>query len=218
MEEIIDLMKSRKLEITGNHYGALILTKGCALGDVEGAVELFRSLRRTKSQGVSSMFPTRRGKGPFSTSTFNKVELPDVLAYEALFNVLVSTHRIDLMQTFFDEMIHLDRVRPTAYIYNILIKGWASIGDIEAAREVFERMLDPAAGAAAPDNHAPHMGSEGVQLVNGSIVGKLTDPVYREVGIRLSSLFFFSFSQLGVVTDGSIRFSLLLGKPWFEQS
>ncbi|KAG8765203.1 hypothetical protein FRC16_008135 [Serendipita sp. 398] len=84
------------------------------------------------------------------------------------------------MERYYKMMIEQDSIRPTAYICNLLIKGWASKGNLVAARSVFEGMQDPPAGAAAPNNHAPHVTSEGIELVNGSIVGNVMDPVYRE--------------------------------------
>ncbi|KIM27218.1 hypothetical protein M408DRAFT_71498 [Serendipita vermifera MAFF 305830] len=150
MEEVLETMKSRGVEVTGNHYSSIIIARGCAMQDLDGALKIFNSLQTS-----------------------------NVLAYEALLTVLVNHHRIDLMQQYYDRMIKKDRVRPTAYINNLLIKGWASAGDIQAARDVFEGMMDPAAGAAAPNNHAPHVGIDGNQI-SGSSAGSPKDPVYRE--------------------------------------
>jgi pentatricopeptide repeat protein len=179
MEGVIETMKSRGVELSGNHYSSVIVTRGCAMHDLDGALKVFDSLRHSKRQAVSSsLWPMgRMMRGPAAPRT----ALPDVLAYEALLTVLVTHHRIDLMQEYLDKMIQQDHVRPTAYINNLLIKGWASVGDLTAAREVFESMLDPAAGAAAPNNHAPHVGINGVQMPNSTITGSPTDPVYREV-------------------------------------
>lgn len=177
MDEIIATMKARNIEVSGNHYSSLIIAYGCTMHDLQGALNIFQEIRGTP-QIQASMWPMAR-------PSQGRTRLPDVLAYEALLSVLVTHHRIDLMQEYFEQMITKDRVRPTAYIYNLLIKGWASVGDLESARAIFERMVDPAAGAAAPNNHAPHMGHEGVQMVNGTIVGKPEDPVYREVSIVL---------------------------------
>jgi pentatricopeptide repeat protein len=174
MDEIIATMKSRNIEVTGNHYSSLIIAYGCTMHDLEGSLNIFRQLRNA---------PQTQTMWPMNRLAQGRNKLPDVLAYEALLSVLVMHHRIDLMQEYFEQMIQKDKVRPTAYIYNLLIKGWASVGDLAAARDIFERMVDPAAGAAAPNNHAPHMGHEGVQMVNGTIVGSPQDPVYREVCI-----------------------------------
>ncbi|KAH9986804.1 hypothetical protein BJV77DRAFT_51556 [Russula vinacea] len=44
----------------------------------------------------------------------------------------------------------------TAYIANLLIRGYAAAGNIDEARKVFESLVDPPVGVAAPHNHAPH--------------------------------------------------------------
>ncbi|CAG8718064.1 3274_t:CDS:2, partial [Acaulospora colombiana] len=152
MEEIIQSMKNRRMDVTGNHYSSLITAKGCAMHDLDAA----------------------------------SAPLPDVLAYEALLSVVVTHHRIDLMQSYFDTMLSVDRVRPTAYIYNLLIKGYAAGGQIDRARAIFEQMKDPQAGAAAPNNHLPHayMGNDtrppAIREMNGRVDGHVEDPVYRE--------------------------------------
>jgi pentatricopeptide repeat protein len=186
MEEILQSMKNRRLEITGNHFSSLITAKGCAMHDLDGALQVFESLRKVKRPVRSNLF-----HGSSNTT------LPDVLAYEALLAVVVTHHRIDLMQRYFETMINVDRVRPTAYIYNLLIKGYAAGGQIERAREIFEQMRDPQAGAAAPNNHLPHayMGNEtrppAIREMNGRVDGSVEDPVYREVRNLLFTLYLY---------------------------
>jgi hypothetical protein len=51
------------------------------------------------------------------------------------------------MQQYLVEMIQQERVRSLGYINHLLIKGWATVGDLPAAREDLESILDPAAGA-----------------------------------------------------------------------
>lgn len=181
MEGVLETMKSRGVELTGNHYSSVIVARGCAVHDLDGALKIFDSLRSTKSQTSTSLWPMgRMMRGPKAPRTV----LPDVLAYEALLTVLVTHHRIDLMQEYYEKMVKQDRVRPTAYINNLLIKGWASASNLQAARDVFEGMLDPAAGAAAPNNHAPHVGMNGAEIPNTSLAGSPKDPVYREVSFH----------------------------------
>ena len=60
-------------------------------------------------------------------------------------------------------------------ISNLLIKGYAAAGDINAARATFEAMLDPPDGVAAPNNHVPHGASENQPPPAAN------SPVYREV-------------------------------------
>ncbi|KAG8821874.1 hypothetical protein FRC17_009708 [Serendipita sp. 399] len=170
MEEIIERMKEKRVEISGNHYSSLILAHGCSKHDLEAAIKVFESLRKRPQRVQHSLFP--RGG--------SRVTLPDVLVYESILNVCITHHRYDLMEKYYTLMTEQDRIRPTAYICNLLIKGRASEGNLQGARDIFEAMQDPPAGAAAPNNHAPHVSNEGVELVNGSIVGNVKDPVFRE--------------------------------------
>lgn len=61
----------------------------------------------------------------------------------------------------------------TAYIANLLIKGYASAGELEKARGVFESLVDPPTGVAASNNRAPH------ELESSALVHS-NAPVYRE--------------------------------------
>lgn len=63
----------------------------------------------------------------------------------------------------------------TAYIANFLIKGYAVMDDLEEARRVFESLVDPPQGMAAPNNHVPHAASSEVPA---------SAPVFREVNTR----------------------------------
>jgi len=64
-------------------------------------------------------------------------------------------------------------VHMTAYIANLLIRGYAAVGDIEQARIVFESLADPPVGVAAPNNHASH-DTSGTQRISPN------ELVYRE--------------------------------------
>ena len=69
-------------------------------------------------------------------------------------------------------------VHMTAYIANLLIKGYASVNEIERSREIFESLLDPQEGVAAPHNHAPHQNKQ-----SNLLPVPAGTPVYREVSI-----------------------------------
>jgi len=65
------------------------------------------------------------------------------------------------------------KIHMTAYIANFLIKGHAAAGGLDEARRVFESLVDPPLGVAAPNNHVPH----------GAVAPKNVPadaPVYRE--------------------------------------
>lgn len=69
-----------------------------------------------------------------------------------MLNVFVENHRQDLIPNLI-ESVKASNIHQTAYISNLLIRGYASSGDISKSREVFEAMVDPQIGAAASGNH-----------------------------------------------------------------
>lgn len=66
----------------------------------------------------------------------------------------------------------------TAYISNLLIKGYAAAGQLERARAVFDAMADPPVGLAAVHNHPGHVGQEAG--VRGEAPVPVGAPVFRE--------------------------------------
>lgn len=106
--------------------------------------------------------------------------LPDALVYEAMFNALFANQRVDLVPGYIHRMSS-HRVHMTAYIANVLIRGYSAAGDIERARHIFESLVDPPLGVAAPHNHFQPQNSLGLLSVPADA------PVFREVRI-LSTL------------------------------
>ncbi|KAH6890068.1 pentatricopeptide repeat protein [Coprinopsis sp. MPI-PUGE-AT-0042] len=147
------LKSNRRVQIQGTHFASLINAYGCVLKDVDRAISIFHSI---PSYIVSG-----------------KPLTPDAVAYEALMNALVANKRTDRIPDFIDRMAK-DKVHMTAYVANFLIKGYANVGDVERARAIFESMMDPPTGVAAPNNHAPHDPSGMPEAVG------VLDPVYRE--------------------------------------
>lgn len=157
----------------------MITAHGCANHDLDSAVRVFDDLR-TLPEEVKRRAVAR---------------LPDVLAYEAILNAVVSHHRFDLMEQYWQRM-QSARVQPTAYIHNILIRGYSMNGKIEDARRLFESMSDPVAGAAAPNNHTKQTKTSDTR-------------VYREV----------SYGPLYSIDITDITFySRQLGRLWFAPS
>ena len=146
------LEKDRGVTINGAHWASLINAYGCAKKDLDKAVSVFESI----------------AKHPSSRRT----HLPDAICFEALLNVLVTLKRYDLIPQYVarlsDHNVHM-----TAYIANLVIKGYAAGGNIEDARDVFENLVDPPEGVAAPNNHAAHDSAPRNVPSNA--------PVYREV-------------------------------------
>ncbi|KXN80907.1 Pentatricopeptide repeat-containing protein 5, mitochondrial [Leucoagaricus sp. SymC.cos] len=142
-----ELKKNTHVEVQGSHYASLINAYGCVQRDLNKAIAIFDSV------------PSRSGA-------------LDAVVFESVINVLVSHRRTDLIPEYIEKMTAAG-IHMTAYIANFLIKGYAIVGELDKAREIFESLVDPPTGVAAPNNHAPHDPSV------GNPVGCM-EPVYRE--------------------------------------
>lgn len=155
MEEVFkQLVADRNINVQGTHWAALINAYGCVAKDLNKALETFESVRTHPS--------TARSPEP----------LPDALVFEALINVLVTLRRTDLIPKYTQQLLQ-SGIHMTAYIANVLIRGHAAAGNLDEARRVFESLLDPPVGVAAPNNHAPHEASPSSAVPADA-------PVYRE--------------------------------------
>ena len=160
MEKVFqDLERDKYVQIQGSHWAAVINAWGCVKKDLDKAIAAFESISGHPSTCRSSTL------------------LPDAVTFEALINVFVAHRRADLIPQYI-ERLKLLGVHMTAYIANCLIKGYAAVGDLEQSRLIFESLLDPPVGVAAPNNHAPHHPS--------SSAVPATAPVYREVRSHLT--------------------------------
>ena len=161
MQETFETMvANRRVEVQGTHWAALINAWGCVRKDLDKAIAIFDSI------------------ATHPTTANSRTPLPDSVVYEALMNVLVTLRRADLIPAYLEKM-QSSGIHMTAYIANLMIKGYAVAGDIEKSREVFESLADPPEGVAAPGNHAPHDSA----VANGESV-PAGAPVYREVSVR----------------------------------
>lgn len=154
-----ELVLDPQVDVMGVHWAALINTHGCVNKDLDSAIKLFDSIATHPSTQLSG-------------ST-----LPDAVAFEAMFNVLVTLRRPDLIQVYLDKL-NASGIQMTAYICNLLIKAYAAENSMDKARHIFESMQDPAVGVAAPYNHAPHSASA---VKSEFMPGR---PVYREVRMQ----------------------------------
>ena len=152
------LVKDKSVAVQGSHWAALINAHGCVGRDLDKAVAVFNSIEKHPS--------TLESKAP----------LPDAVAFEALINVFVTMRRTDLVPEYLQ---HLQRsgVHMTAYIANLLIRGYAAVGDIEQARVMFESLADPPVGVAAPNNHAPHDTSATQRILPNELVYREVSPI-----------------------------------------
>jgi len=150
MEQVFqNLQEDPKVEIQGNHFASLINAYGCVQKDLGRATEIFDSI-----------------------PSYSRAQPADALVFEAMINVLVAHRRTELIPEYLSKM-KTTGVHMTAYIANCLIKGYAMVGDLDHARNVFESLLDPPEGMAAPNNHAPHEPGSSPSVDH-------TAPVYRE--------------------------------------
>ncbi|KZV87856.1 hypothetical protein EXIGLDRAFT_679534 [Exidia glandulosa HHB12029] len=156
MENVFaSLCSDRKVSVAGSHWASLINAYGCVAKDLDRAIAIFDSVATHPSSANSPR------------------AMPDAVVYEAMINVLVTLHRMDLVPQFLARL-QSSPVHMTAYVANLLIKGYAAAGNIEQARATFEALLDPPEGVAAPNNHVPHGPSE------TDATPRPDAPVYRE--------------------------------------
>uniref|UniRef100_A0A8H8CLR2 Pentacotripeptide-repeat region of PRORP domain-containing protein n=1 Tax=Psilocybe cubensis TaxID=181762 RepID=A0A8H8CLR2_PSICU len=142
------LQKHTEVPITGAHFASLINAYGCVNKDLDKAISIFETMHKVP-----------------------RAPAPDAVVFEALINAIVAHKRTDLIPVYVSKMSE-SGVHMTAYIANFLIKGYANVNDMNQARAVFESLLDPPTGVAAPNNHAPHdSNTPGVPVM---------EPVYRE--------------------------------------
>ena len=158
------LVADQQTTVQGTHWAALINAWGCVRKDLDKAVQVFESIQSHPS------------------TVRSHAKLPDAVVYEAMINVLVTLRRADLLPTYITKMAS-HGLHMTAYIANLLIKGYAASGDIERSREIFESLSDPPEGVAAPNNHAPHDSEAATPNVVPAGA-----PVYREVRVWLLEL------------------------------
>lgn len=159
MQKVFDkISQDPSIEIQGTHWATLINVYGCAVRDLARAIGVFESIEKHPSTARS------------------RTKLPDAVVYEALFDALSAHRRPDLIPMYLDRL-RSSHVRPTAYVANAIIKGYAAAGDIVSARETFEAMDDPPMGKAAPFNHNDHH----APLTPLRVQTELSEAIYREV-------------------------------------
>ncbi|KAH8115752.1 hypothetical protein DFH11DRAFT_1507193 [Phellopilus nigrolimitatus] len=152
MEDVFSkLVTDKRAQVQGVHWAALINAWGCVQKDLSKAMSIFDSI------------------AAHPTTQRSSAAVPDAIVYEAMINVLVTLRRTDLIPTYL-ERLTASGIHMTAYIANLLIKGYASAGDLGRAREVFESLQDPPVGLAAPNNHAPHDASGQAHVSSDSAV------------------------------------------------
>ncbi|KAJ3803672.1 hypothetical protein F5876DRAFT_14162, partial [Lentinula aff. lateritia] len=101
-----ELTDNHRVELQGTHFATLINAYGCVAKDLNKALAAYDYV-------------------------FDHPRKPviDALVFEAIANVCVAHRRIDLMPQFVTKMSEVG-VHMTAYIVNVMIKGFAAVGDI----------------------------------------------------------------------------------------
>ena len=113
----------------GPLWASVINAWGCVGHDIQQAISLFDACRHSS---------------PLTS--------PDAVVYEAIFNAIFANDRVDLVPSYLERMAAAG-VHMTAYIANVLIRGYSAAGDIVRARGIFDSLVDPPLGVAAPHNH-----------------------------------------------------------------
>lgn len=149
-QRVFDEIKADpSVPVQGSHFASLITGHGIYAEDMPTALAIFDSV------------PS---------------DMREAVVWEAILNVIA--HRGTLPQLIqMRERMETENVRPTAYIYNVLITGYSRGGDMEMARSLFESMGDSISGVAAPNNHPVLHTSTG--LPKPSTISDV-DQVFRE--------------------------------------
>ena len=141
MESVFDeLCRDTSVSVQGTHWAALITGYGIHGNDLEKALQIFDSIP--------------------SHPTTKDPKVIDPVVFEAVLNVTGNKGTLSEMESL-NKRMAASGARPTAYVYNVLISGYAKAGQIVRAREVFESMGDGVTGVAAPNNHPLLMTSSG---------------------------------------------------------
>lgn len=127
MQKVFDnLCKDRRVDVQGTHWASLIHAYGNVASQPEKAIEIFESI-------------------PSHSATKSKDIEP--VCWEAILSVLASAKMTDRMEEYVARM-QQQRVRPTAYINNMLIRGYAAAGKLDKSRDIFEAMQDAVMGTS----------------------------------------------------------------------
>lgn len=102
----------------------------------------------------------------------------DAIVWESILNVVAHHGTLADLEAMRQRM-QVSGVRPTAYVYNVLITGYARGGELDKARETFESMGDSVSGVAAPNNH-PILHTSSGYLKPSTATEAPTNTIYRE--------------------------------------
>ena len=127
-----DIESDPSVSVQGSHFASLITGYGIYADNLDKALSVFESI---------------------SARLDSETILSEAVVWEAVLNVIAHRGTLEQLQEMRQRMESTSTARPTAYVYNVLITGYARGGEIDTARALFESMGDSIAGVAAPNNH-----------------------------------------------------------------
>ena len=120
-----NLCNDSRVSVAGTHWASMIHATGNVAGNAQDAVDMFESI---------PTHPSNKKGGPI-----------EPVCWEALMSVLAQHKMVTEMESYRARMTE-QGIRATAYVYNMLIKGYGNVGQIENSRAVFESMGDSGIG------------------------------------------------------------------------
>lgn len=115
---------------------------------------------------------------PVPGPVHNRPAVHDPIVWEAILNVIAHRGTLADLEAMRQRM-QSSGIQPTAYVYNVLITGYARLERIDESRAIFESMGDSVTGVAAPNNHPLLLTSSGYAKPQTMTEGP-TQMVYRE--------------------------------------
>ena len=153
-----ELVADRRTPVSGTHWASMITAHGLYASDPERAMKIFDSI------------------ATHPTATIDLQAEPVV--WEAILSVAAQKSTVSELERLHQQMVSTG-ARATAYVYNVLISGYARAGQIVNARSIFNTMGDSISGVAAPNNHPQLLTSSG-HVKPSTITDTPTIVVYRE--------------------------------------
>ena len=153
-----ELVADPRTPVAGTHWASMITAHGLYASDPDSAMKVFESI---------------------STHPTASVDLQtEPVVWEAILSVAAQKLTVSDLERLHQQMVSTG-ARATAYVYNVLISGYARAGQIDNARSVFNSMGDSVSGVAAPNNHPQLLTSSG-HVKPSTITDTPTMVVYRE--------------------------------------
>lgn len=122
-----NLCADPEVALLGNHWAAMINAYGHVARQPQEAIKVFESIAEHPSTSGQAIDP---------------------VCWEMLISVLADHKMIEEMEAYHQKMVDAG-VKSNAYINNMLIRGYANVGQIEKSRAIFEQMEDSPSGKSS---------------------------------------------------------------------